>query len=76
MSGWLLIIFLLLLGGLLSAFGDLLGTKIGKAIDDRQFAKRVNDLPQIYSNWTGTQEEPQRSAKPVRWHRSGRLANT
>ena len=31
MSGWLLIIFLLLLGGLLSAFGDLLGTKIGKA---------------------------------------------
>jgi len=30
-SGWLLIIFLLLLGGLLSAFGDLLGTKIGKA---------------------------------------------
>ena len=31
MSGWLLIIFLLLLGGLISAFGDLLGTTIGKA---------------------------------------------
>ena len=31
MSGWLLIIFLLLLGGLISSFGDLLGTKIGKA---------------------------------------------
>ncbi len=31
MSGWLLIIFLLLLGGLISTFGDLLGTKIGKA---------------------------------------------
>ena len=31
MSGWILIIFLLLLGGLISAFGDLVGTKIGKA---------------------------------------------
>ena len=31
MSGWLLIIFLLLLGCLISTFGDLLGTKIGKA---------------------------------------------
>ena len=31
MSGWLLIIFLLFLGGLISTFGDLLGTKIGKA---------------------------------------------
>ena len=31
MSGWLLIIFLLLLGGLLSTLGDLLGSKIGKA---------------------------------------------
>ncbi len=31
MSGWVLIIFLLLLGGLISTFGDLLGTKIGKA---------------------------------------------
>ncbi len=31
MSGWLLIIFLLLLGGLISSLGDLLGTKIGKA---------------------------------------------
>ena len=31
MAGWLLIIFLLLLGGLISSFGDLLGTKIGKA---------------------------------------------
>jgi len=30
-SGWFLIIFLLLLGGLISTFGDLLGTKIGKA---------------------------------------------
>jgi len=30
-SGWLLIIFLLLLGGLISSLGDLLGTKIGKA---------------------------------------------
>tara|TARA_B100000131_G_C18088501_1_gene601200 strand:+ start:909 stop:1853 length:945 start_codon:yes stop_codon:yes gene_type:complete len=30
-SGWLLIIFLLLLGGLISTLGDLLGTKIGKA---------------------------------------------
>tara|TARA_Y100000589_G_scaffold71021_1_gene63412 strand:+ start:117 stop:1088 length:972 start_codon:yes stop_codon:yes gene_type:complete len=30
-SGWLLIIFLLLLGGLISTFGDLVGTKIGKA---------------------------------------------
>tara|TARA_B100000212_G_scaffold340458_1_gene321092 strand:- start:1027 stop:1998 length:972 start_codon:yes stop_codon:yes gene_type:complete len=30
-SGWLLIIFLLILGGLISSFGDLLGTKIGKA---------------------------------------------
>jgi len=30
-SGWILIIFLLLLGGLISTFGDLLGTKIGKA---------------------------------------------
>tara|TARA_Y100000589_G_C27181567_1_gene641016 strand:+ start:627 stop:1598 length:972 start_codon:yes stop_codon:yes gene_type:complete len=30
-SGWILIIFLLLLGGLISAFGDLVGTKIGKA---------------------------------------------
>ena len=31
MSGWFLIIFLLLLGGLISTFGDLVGTKIGKA---------------------------------------------
>ena len=31
MSGWLLIIFLLLLGGLISTLGDLVGTKIGKA---------------------------------------------
>ncbi len=31
MSGWLLIIFLLLLGGIISSFGDLIGTKIGKA---------------------------------------------
>ena len=31
MSGWLLIIFLLLLGGLISSLGDLLGSKIGKA---------------------------------------------
>ena len=31
MSGWLLIIFLLFVGGLISSFGDLLGTKIGKA---------------------------------------------
>ena len=31
MSGWLFIIFLLLLGGLLSTLGDLLGSKIGKA---------------------------------------------
>ena len=31
MSGWLLIIFLLLLGGLISTLGDILGTKIGKA---------------------------------------------
>ena len=31
MSGWLLIIFLLLLGGLISTFGDIVGTKIGKA---------------------------------------------
>ena len=31
MSGWFLIIFLLLLGGLISSFGDLVGTKIGKA---------------------------------------------
>tara|TARA_Y100001978_G_scaffold163459_1_gene150213 strand:- start:1897 stop:2865 length:969 start_codon:yes stop_codon:yes gene_type:complete len=30
-SGWLLIIFLLILGGLISSFGDLIGTKIGKA---------------------------------------------
>ena len=42
--------------GVSQAIADV-GTKIGKAIDDRQFAKRVNDLPQIYSNWTGTQEE-------------------
>ena len=31
MSGWLLVIFLLLLGGLISTLGDLLGSKIGKA---------------------------------------------
>ena len=31
MSGWLLIIFLLLLGGVISTLGDLLGSKIGKA---------------------------------------------
>jgi len=31
LSGWLFIIVLLLLGGLISTFGDLLGTKIGKA---------------------------------------------
>jgi len=30
-SGWLLILFLLLLGGLISTLGDLLGSKIGKA---------------------------------------------
>jgi len=30
-SGWLLIIFLLLLGGMISTLGDLLGSKIGKA---------------------------------------------
>jgi len=30
-SGWLFIIFLLLLGGLISTLGDLLGSKIGKA---------------------------------------------
>ena len=28
---WILIIFLILLGGLIAPFGDLLGTKIGKA---------------------------------------------
>ena len=31
MSGWLLIIFLLLLGGLIATLGDILGSKIGKA---------------------------------------------
>ena len=31
MSGWIFIIFLLLLGGLISTLGDLLGSKIGKA---------------------------------------------
>ncbi len=31
MSGWLFFIFLLLLGGLISTLGDLLGSKIGKA---------------------------------------------
>ncbi|MDC3118176.1 DUF3084 domain-containing protein [Prochlorococcus sp. AH-716-K03] len=31
MSGWLFIIFLLMLGGLISSAGDLLGSKIGKA---------------------------------------------
>ena len=31
MSGWLFIIFLLLLGGLISTLGDVLGSKIGKA---------------------------------------------
>ncbi len=31
MSGWLFIIFLLILGGLISTLGDLLGSKIGKA---------------------------------------------
>ena len=31
MSGWVFIIFLLLLGGLISTLGDLLGSKIGKA---------------------------------------------
>ena len=31
MSGWLFIIFLLLLGGLISTLGDLLGSRIGKA---------------------------------------------
>ena len=31
MSGWLFIIVLLLLGGLISTLGDLLGSKIGKA---------------------------------------------
>tara|TARA_A100001035_G_C27781564_1_gene502033 strand:+ start:773 stop:1744 length:972 start_codon:yes stop_codon:yes gene_type:complete len=31
LSGWLFIIFLLLLGGLISTLGDLLGSKIGKA---------------------------------------------
>ena len=31
MSGWLLVIFLLLLGGLISTLGDLLGSKIGRA---------------------------------------------
>ena len=28
---WILIVFLILLGGLIAPFGDLLGTKIGKA---------------------------------------------
>ncbi len=31
MTGWLLIIFLLVLGGILSTLGDLLGSRIGKA---------------------------------------------
>ena len=31
MTGWLLIIFLLVLGGILSTLGDFIGTKIGKA---------------------------------------------
>ncbi len=31
MTGWLLIIFLLLLGGVLSTLGDILGSRIGKA---------------------------------------------
>ncbi len=31
MTGWLLIVFLLILGGVLSTLGDFLGTKIGKA---------------------------------------------
>ncbi|MFN7629778.1 MAG: DUF3084 domain-containing protein, partial [Cyanobacteriota bacterium] len=31
MSGWLLILALLLLGGVLSTLGDRLGTKVGKA---------------------------------------------
>ena len=28
---WILIVFLILLGGLIAPFGDILGTKIGKA---------------------------------------------
>ena len=31
MTGWLLVVFLLLLGGVLSTLGDLLGSRIGKA---------------------------------------------
>ena len=31
MSGWLLILALLVLGGVLSTLGDRLGTKVGKA---------------------------------------------
>ncbi len=31
MSGWLLILALLLLGGVLSTLGDRLGSKVGKA---------------------------------------------
>ena len=53
------------------------GAKIGKAIDDRKFAKRVNDLPQLYSDWDKSKEEfNKKYAKEIEAFKKGVKAGT
>jgi len=53
------------------------GAKIGKAIDDRKFAKRVADLPQLYSDWTKSKEEfNKKYAKEIEAFKKGVKAGT
>ena len=53
------------------------GAKIGKAIDERKFAKRVTNLPQLYSDWTGTQEDfDKKYAKEIEVFKKGVKAGT
>ena len=53
------------------------GAKIGKAIDDRKFAKRVTNLPQLYSDWTGSTEDfNKKYAKEIEVFKKGVKAGT
>ena len=53
------------------------GAKIGKAIDDRKFSKRVTNLPQLYSDWTGSQEDfNKKYAKEIEVFKKGVKAGT
>ena len=62
--------------GVSQAIADV-GAKIGKAIDERKFAKRVTNLPQLYSDWTGTQEDfDKKYAKEIEVFKKGVKAGT